>query len=1041
MNPAELSLKRPIFITCIVILLTVLGLMGLKRMPVDLFPNVTFPVVMVSTVYPGAGPLEVETLVSKVLEDDMSTLPGLKSLRSINQEGVSTVVAEFNLKTDIKDAQQQVRDRVSSVRYKLPKDIKEPVIRRIDPADQPIAIIAVKSSLSEGELYDLTLNELKPKIEQIPQVGMVEITGGRKREIHVSLDRSKLKKYEISSLQVAARLSSAGQNVPAGKVNEKATEVVFRTLGEFTSLKDIGGTIVNFLGNDVPVTLDQLGTITDDLAREQSRSFVNGEKGLFLMIFRQSGANTIEVVEQIQKRVMEVNAQYEGGQHGALKLSVVRDGAKMIKANVDDVKESIIIGMLLTFMVVYLFLGNGRSTFITGLAIPNSLIGAFLLMSLSGFTINVMSLLALSLAVGLLIDDAIVVRENIFRHIEMGEKPPIAALKGTKEVMLAVIATTMTVVAVFGPIGFLNGVVGQFFKEFGLTVCYAMAISLFDALTIAPMLSAYFAGSSHSASDKPGIWGKTVGAFLKWLDHLQTKLENYYAASLGWTLKHSLLVLFLGTVIFMVGLGLIKWIPKTFLSPQDNGEFSVTLEMKPGTTLDVMSHRAASVDKMIRNNSEVYQSVMMVGGRGGEGNVTTFFINLVPRKERKLNTILFKQKLRDQLKQFSDLNPVVKDIDMVGGGQRPFILNIIGTDLDSIQGVSQKVFERLRTHKGLLDVESSDKPGRPEFQVELNQAKAQQLGVTPGMVGMELRTQVEGTEAAVYREKGQEYTIRVNLLEDQKNLRDEFERIYVPNINYSLVKLSEVAKPLSVLGPTTIYRQDRGRYIQISADITPDGPGMGGVMSDVDKMFKEELKLPPGVRYSFVGQAENFQELGESMITAALLGILFIYFVLASLYESFVTPFTIMLVLPLAACGAFYALFLTKSSLDLFSMIGCIMLLGVATKNSILLVDYTLQLIEGENGAPPMNRSQAIILAGKTRLRPILMTSVALIAGMLPVAIGLNEASKQRTSMGIAIIGGLISSTLLTLFIVPAAFSYIDRFRLFSQKVIKRFVE
>ncbi len=1023
MTLAELSIKRPIFITCTVIAMLVIGYLSLKKLGVDLFPNVTFPVVTVSTPYPGAGPREVETLVSKVLEDQISTVAGIKRLRSINKEGISIVIAEFTLETDVKYAEQQVRDKVSSAKIKLPKETKESFIRRVDPADQPIMTITVAADLSESKLYDLADQVIRPKIEQIKNVGLVEILGGRKREIRVELDRKKLNAYEISASQISQRIASTGQNIPAGKVKQNGTDLVFRTLGEFRSLKDIGDVIVNFIGNDVPVTVSQVAKVTDSLEEENSRTFYNGKKSLFLMVFRQTGANTIEVANTVSARVSEIN-QTVAHAEGKPTLEIVRNSLKPIRANIDDVTESIFIGIVLTIIVVFFFLGSARSTLITGLALPNSLLGAFILMAMAGFTVNVMTLLALSLAVGLLIDDAIVVRENIFRHIEMGEDPIKASSVGTKEVTLAVIATTCAVLAVFGPIAFLKGVVGQFFKEFGLTICFAMVISLFDALTVAPMLSAYFAGKSHGFPED-GFLGATLGRALKLFNKFQSSLENRYAQILEQTIHKPLKTfVFAGLVVILSGVAL-KFTPKTFLGAQDYGEFSIGLDMPPGTHLNEMARVAQKVDDVVRANSEVKSAVLMVGSRDLESNVATFFVELVPAKQRKVNTTQFKDRLRGQLKEFAFANPTVKDIDMVGAGSRPFNVNIIGSDLAVVEKVSDKLFKHLKTMPDLKDVDTSVRPGKPEFQVILDNRKAERMGVSSSIVGTELRNQIEGSTPAVYREEGREYDIRVRLQEEDRDLKTNFNKTFVPNINFRQIALKNIASGVEATGPANILRQDRGRYVQLSADLTPGGKGMAGVMTDINQLLEGEMKLPEGVSYAFVGQAENFKELIESMATAAILAIVFIYLVLASLYESFITPLTIMLIIPLAACGAFIALFITRQSLDINSMIGCILLLGVATKNSILLVDAANQLIkEG------MERGQALVQAGKMRLRPILMTTFALIAGMLPVAIGLNEASKQRTSMGIAIIGGLISSTLLSLVVIPAAYTYIDRFRL-----------
>jgi HAE1 family hydrophobic/amphiphilic exporter-1 len=1038
MSLADVSVKRPIFISCIVLLMILVGWLSMNRLPVDMFPNITFPVVVVNTPYPGAGPSEIETLVSKPVEEELSTLGGVKRVSSINREGLSTVIAEFTLETDVKYAEQQIRDRVSATKRKLPPETKDSIIRRIDPAEQPIAILALKADLPDAKLYDLANEIIRPKFEQINQVGLVEVLGGRKREIQVQLDRAKLKSYEVPATLVAQRIAASGMNVPAGRVDEPAKQTVFRTLGEFKSVKDIESTIVNFIGNDVPVRVKDLGSVVDTLEDEKSVTLVNGRSALTLMIFRQSGANTIRVVDEVKKRLDSINAELKGTE-GNPALSLANDGSKPIRANVADVKESIIIGIILTIIVVFFFLGNFRSTLITGLALPNSLIGAFVLMAAAGFSVNVMTLLALSLTVGLLIDDAIVVRENIFRHLEMGRSPVQAALDGTKEVSLAVIATTLTVIAVFGPIAFLKGVVGQFFKEFGLTVCFAMLISLFDALTIAPMLSAYLAkrgekyenhGAGSARTKNP--LRRAVLSFSKFQDWL----EEVYTDVIRWTLKHPLKTIIASIAIFFGSIALMVAVPKTFLPAQDFGEFMVGLDLPPGTPLNKMAEVSKQVDEVIRKNPEVAISVQIVGSREGESNVASFYVGMVPASERRINTSALKARLREQLKPFVYANPTVKDVDMVAAGQRPFNVNIVGDDLAQVEKYAKALHERLKTHPALLDPDISYRPGKPEFQVVPDKTRMERLGISTTALGMELRTLVEGTTPAVFREEGREYDIRVRLKDGQRNLREGFAQTYVPNVNFSLVRLSDVAKPIETVGPADIRRQDRARYISISADLKPGGAGMGAAMTDITTLLTTgDLKLPEGMKFVFVGQAENFQELTSSMAMAALLGIVFIYFVLASLYESPITPFTIMLVLPLAASGAFIALFITRSSFDLFSMIGAIMLLGIATKNSILLVDRAVQLVqEGQNSM------DAMIEAGRTRLRPILMTTLALIAGMLPIAIGLNEASKQRTSMGISIIGGLITSTLLSLVVVPAAFSYIERFRSWSRdRVTKAF--
>lgn len=1032
MDLSELSIRRPIFLTCIVILSLVVGLGAMSRMGVDLFPDITFPVVTVQTPYPGAGPAEVETLVSKPLEDELSTLSGIKRLSSQNREGISVVIAEFTLETDVKYAEQQVRDRVGSTRRKLPTDIDEPVIRRIDPADQPILILAVNGDLPPGELYDFVNERVKPRLEQVNQVGLVEILGGRKREIQVQLDRNKLKDRELSATLIAGRLAGAGNDIPSGKKADGQVETVFRTVGQFKSFDDIRNMVVNFFGNDVPVKISDVAKVEDTLVDETSRAYINGEKSLFLYAFRQSGANTIKVVDGLLAAVERTNTEF-ANEKGNPKITVVRDGSLWIRANIFDVQETIFIGIFLAVATVFLFLANGRSTIITGMALPNSLIGAFILMAISGFTINIMTLLALSLSVGLLIDDAIVVRENIFRHMEMGKSAMQAAIEGTAEVRLAVIGTTLAVIAVFGPLGFLSGVVGQFFKQFGLTVCYAMAISLFDALTMAPMMSAYLAGPAHH---KPGtgtsIYDRTIGKVLATFSNFQDWLEVKYENFVRKVIANPLKSISASIVVFIGCMALAKYVPATFLPTQDSGEFTVGIDLPPGTSLDSMNELAMTVDKTIRENKEVRITATTVGSREGDANYADFYVQLVPSRERKMNTSKFKEHLREQLLQYAHANPKVKDYDPVGGGMRPFTMIIQGTDQQLLETQGLAALERLKKYKGLLDTDINFRTGKPEFQVVPDRARAQMLGVSTTAIGSELRAQVEGLVAAKYRESGIEYDIRVRMQENQRDIKSAFNAIYVPNLNNSLVKLSNVAQPVDATGPSSITRMDRMKYVQISADLAP-GMGMAQILGDVTKIMNEEIKLPKDVKFSFIGQAENFKELGESMAFAMGAGVIFIFLVLASLYESFITPFTIMLAMPLAIAGAFVGLFLGNESMNLFSMIGMIMLIGIACKNSILLVDYANQLVQSG-----MDRTTAMVTAGRARLRPILMTTMALIAGTIPLAIGLNEASKQRTSMGWAIIGGLISSTLLTLIVIPAAYAFIDRFREWSLGQMKR---
>ena len=1021
--------------TCIIIVTIVMGIISMTRLPVDNLPDITLPTLNVTVVYPGAGPQEIETLITKPLEDQIGTISGLKRITSKSLEGFSQVTAEFNFEVDVKVAEQQIRDKVTLAKSMFPDDnaIAEPAIRRFDPADMPIITLSLQADLTEQELYDLADRTIKLRLEQVGNVGQVQISGGRKREIQVQLDREKLKSRQLSVTQVSNQLKAAGENIPGGKVSEGDLETLFRSVGEFRSLPEIAQTIVSFQSNEVTTKLSDLGIISDTLEDEVTRSYVNGKKTLFLNVYKQSGTNTMAVAENVKKEISVLMEEFKNSK-GNPDIKVVQDGSKAIRDNVWDVEETIIIGIILTIVVVFLFLGSGRSTIITSLALPNSLLGSFILMSFAGFSINVISLLALTLAVGLLIDDAIVVRENIFRHLEMGKKPEEAARVGTQEVTLAVVATTAVVIAVFAPVGFMDGIIGQFLSQFGLTICFAMAISLFDALTIAPMLSAYLAESHHEPSGKKSLWDRVVGPVLKGFNNFQDKLEVSYVKLLRWVLIHPLKTLSISFVVFIVCMATVTKIPFVFIPDQDSGEIAVDFDMPPGINLEAMSRIAMTADKMARKHSEVALTTVTVGGRNNESNIATMYIKLTPRKERNISTPIFREQLRQEM-MANDLikqaNPRLKN-SSGGGSGAAITLNLVGSDHNKIQEYSTKLVEKMKTDSTFLNVNSSFRLGKPEFQLRLKPKMAPIYGVNTRTMGDEVRAQVEGTLPAKFREGGREYRIRVRLEPDQRNLKENFDNILVPNINNRLIRLNDIAEGKPATTAASIDRLNRSHYIQINSDVI-SGVGTNQALEKINRYLKDDLKMPSDIRIVFAGSTENFQDMTKSFAIAIGLGVLFIFLVLASLYESFITPFAIMLALPLAICGAFVAIFLANEVLSLFALLGLVMLLGVACKNSILLVDSTLQLMEQGK-----ERTEALIEAGRIRLRPILMTSIALIAGIIPVAIGLNEASAQRTSMGYGIIGGLVSSTLLTLIVVPAAFIYIDNFRMWSGKIMKR---
>ena len=1045
MNIAAFSIKRPILITSIVLLSVLTGYTSLKSLGMDIFPDVNIPVVVVNTIYAGAGPEEVENLISRPLEEELASISGLKRIRSVSQEGFSVVVAEFQLSTDIKWAEQEIRTRVARTRRTLPSDIEEPLIQRIDPADQPILQLSLTADLPPAELYDVAKEKIKTLFEQIPGVGAVKITGGTRREIQIELDRNKLNTLDLPAVSVKRALENFGSNIPIGKFEAGSNETSFRAVGRFEKLSQIENAAIVFAGDmGNAIQLKDLGTVRDgtedektiarlyapieDASKPEGGLFSGSSDfdpktlkresrpALFIQLYKQSGANTVDVVDAALARMEKINPDI-AAMAGAPHLTLIRDGAKPIRINVEDVSESITVGIILTVIVVYFFLGNIRSTIITGLAIPNSLLGAFILMAIMGFTLNVISLLALSLSVGLLVDDAIVVRENIFRKMEGGMNAVKASIVGTSEVALAVIATTATVIAVFLPVGFLGGIVGQFLQQLGFTVVFAMMVSLFDAMTVAPLLSAYFAGK---VNHNPNI-------LIRLFDRFQTFLEKIYGIVMKFTLRWPLVVLLLTVGFFVLSIGSLKFVKNTFMPPNDFGEFMVSISMPPGTSLQGTDQMAMRIqDEIVKEIDSIDKISMVVGNESGETNTAILTIMLVDSHYRSINTTTAKAQIRDLLKKFPEARPGVNDISLIGGGvQYPLNLLIKGDNLEELNDYSMKVIEKLRGIDDLADVDTDFRAGKPEFQVVLDPIRMQMVGVAPGTAGYELRLHVAGDKVGKFYQDGLEYDIRMRLRPEQRNLRHAFYQTKIPNMSsmMRMIPLSVIADGKMASGPLRIDRQDRSRVIVIHGNLS-EGGAIGNATEQAQKIIAEELPPPPGITYSFIGQSEDLKELQQNILVGFGMAFIFIYLVLASLYESFITPLTILAAIPWAISGAFFALAFTGEMMNIYSMIGLILLMGLVTKNSILLVDFALEGVR-----QGMDRNEAIYQAGLVRLRPIFMTSLAMIAGMLPIALGLNEASKSRTSMGIAIIGGLIVSTVITLVVVPAIFKFMDQFR------------
>jgi hydrophobe/amphiphile efflux-1 (HAE1) family protein len=1018
-----------------------------------MFPDVEYPYVVVTVQYDGAGPEEIENRISRMVENSISAISGIKHINSISQDGYSTTYVEFELDKNPEVALQEVKDKISEIRRRFPDDIEEPVVLKLDPEQMPIMTISLKADLNPKDLYDFGDEYYRKELLRVDGISRIWMVGGQRREIHVSVDRKKLDEYDTTLTEVSQNIANNSLNIPVGRVSIGDDDISFRSMGEYRDVKDIGLVVVNFHGNDVPVSVGQLAKVNDTVMERFTKGRIDfkeddkvvREQSFQFRVYKQSKANEVKISDGVTAKVKELNERYKDFP-GKPYLTIVTDNALPIKANIKDVRNTIFEGIFLAVVVVYFFLASWRSTFITALALPNSLIGAFIFMFLFDFSINIISLMSLSLAVGLLIDDAIVVRENIYRHYEEGEEPDVAAQKGTDEVALAVIATTSSVIAVFLPVGFLSGIIGQFFKEFGLTVVFAMFISVLDALTIAPMLSAYIIPSRKEAKiKKPNKIVAVVSGFFRaitvvWFDKLYYLIVKIYEKMIRFILRHKIAVLLFTVIIFGASLSLVKKIPTNFVPSSEIGEFNISVETDPGASLSRTDAVCLQIEDVLMAMDEVEFAVVSIGNNNRELNVADIYVRLVDYKQRVHTTDEVKHAIRLKLAEVLDKTVIfsINDSGGPGGGEKPFSLLLFGRETKQLSLLAEELIEKFRLIPGLVDINTNYRSGKPELQIDIDPVKAKQFGINSVIAGTELRAMVEGNLPAVFRANGLEYDIRVRFEDDQRTLMDSFNDLYVFNKNGKRIKLSRFAALKKAEGPTKIFRRDRSRYIQISGNLMK-GASLGPVQSEIQRIMNEHKNNPKNkalwqdVTFGYSGDLDEMQDLFKSIIMAALLSVIFIYMVLASLYESIITPLTIMVALPLAAVGGLIALYITKGSLDMFTLIGFIMLLGIVAKNSIILVDYIQQLMRRGKHV-----DEAIVEAGKVRMRPILMTSFALAAGMLPTALALSEVGKFRQSMGIVIIGGIVSSTILTLLVIPAIFEYMDSFRIWTRKILGR---
>ncbi len=1009
MNLTALAIRRPVFTVMVILALLVLGLTGLSKLGTDLFPDVSVPVVSINVVYPGAAPSEVETLITKPIEDAVVSLNGIDRVTSSSRESLSTVVVLFKLGTNVEEAATQVRERVAQIRASLPTDVKEPAVSRIDTSAMPVVQYSVHSKRPLYEIRDFTDDVIRPALEQVEGVAQVVIHGGAEREIHVNLDQAKLDALGLTPGVVSQALAAGGITVPAGRLTQGNREISVRTVGDYDSVDSLRELVLSTARDGSAVRLRDVASVEDGFAEMRTRMFLNGDEAVSFEVVKQSGRNTVAVADAVRKRVEQLQKTWPSD----IRPELILDQAVYIRENAHEVEISIFYGGAMAILIILVFMLDLRSMIISALALPTSVIATFFVMYMLGFTLNTMTLMGLSLAIGLLIDDAVVVRENIFKHLERGVAPKQAALDGTKEIALAVLATTLTVVAVFAPVAFMGGMVGQFFKQFGLTVSAAVLVSLFVAFTLDPMLSSRFSKSIDRNKKDMFSWLKRP--FLRFF----AGMDALYARALSFALRRKAIV-GISVVLAMFGMGkIMKVLGADFVSPQDRAQFNVDIELPAGTSIEETVRQNALITAELRKDPLI-TTVLAKAGAQGDANRISWRVLTVPKQKRSVPISVIQDRTRKIVSTLPGAKVSITDVQMIEGAgfQAPIMLNVRGDNYETLAKLSEEVTRQMRTIPGIADVDMKYSPGKAELQVAIDRARAADLGLPVAAIALTLRTALEGDDTSKLRQGDDEIPIRVRLQEtDRKTERDVLSVSLASR--KGVVTLADVAKLVRGDGPQEITREDRVRQIAIWA--APHGRSLGDVAADMQKKLAT-IDFPPGYSLRYDGQIKQMNETNDAAGLALLLGVVFIYIVLASQFESFIHPLTIMLTLPLAMIGAIVALFISKSTMSMGSMIGIILLMGLVTKNAILLVDRAIERVR-EHGQSP---ADAILAAGPERLRPILMTSAAMVLGMLPTALSHGEGSEFRAPMATAVIGGVISSTFLSLLVVPAFYLAIE---------------
>ncbi|MEP7214176.1 MAG: efflux RND transporter permease subunit [Acidobacteriota bacterium] len=1030
---AEVCVKRPVFATMLILSLVVVGLFSFISLGVDLFPKIDFPTVTITVLNPGASPEEVETEITEKIEEAVNTISGIDELRSTSVEGIAQVFVQFVLEKDVNVASQEVENRVQTVIPNLPDTAEQPTVQKLDTDAAPVLRISVSAPTSLREVTEIAKKRIKERIESVNGVGQISIIGGQERQINVWVDPDKMRAYSVTAAEVASALRIQNIEFPSGRIDEGQTESSVRTIGKIKKVEEFDNVVVATRG-DYQVKIKDLGYTQDGAEEIRSEARLNGQPAVTLIVSKQSGQNTVAVAHEVKSRLKEIEATLPPG----YQMRIIGDNSIFIENSLRSIEEHLIVGSILAAIVVFLFLWNFRTTLIAALAIPTSIISTFALMYAMGYTLNSITMLALTLMVGIVIDDAIVVLENIYRFIEeKGMDPFQAAIEGTREIGMAVLATTLSLMAVFVPIGFMQGIVGRFMSSFGLTASFAVGVSLIVSFTLTPMLAARLikrpkdklVGEEKIEFTGDGMVEATLNEephdskHTSWFRHV----DRFYTAMLRFSMANRWVIVTVCVLVFLAIIPLFMFVGKNFLPVDDQSQFEVSIRAPEGYSLGATAQTFERIATEIRKMPGVTDTLVTIGGGQQQvvnsGSIYVKLTDIADRpKDQETMMAETRDLLTDKQKFPQELRTAVQPVAAFsGGGFRNANVQflIAGPDLKQLEIYSDKIMEKMKTIPDAVDVDSTLISGKPEVRLTVDRATAADLGVRVGDVSQALNTLVAGQEATQFNEGTDQYEVRVRALNQYRSSVEGLTRLIVPSTKVGWVSLDRLVKVSEGTGPSSIDRTNRQRQVTLLANTKPGGSATN-ITGEIDK-FVKTLNLPAGYTTGYVGQSK---ELGKSLYYFALaivLSFIFMYIVLAAQFESFVHPVTILLTLPLSIPFGILSLLATGQTVNIFSGLGLLLLFGVVKKNAILQIDHTNNL-----RSQGMNRYDAIIQANRDRLRPILMTTIALVAGMLPLVLSSGAGSGTNRSIGVLVVGGQSLCLLLTLLAVPVFYSIFD---------------